>query len=61
MHAAEMDGIVMQVKELAAQVLPVELAALSAEPPRPADEALPALETHQVRCRLDLTFLCSPA
>ena len=37
-----------QVKELAAQVLPVELVALSSEPARPSDEALPPAETHQV-------------
>ena len=38
-----------QVKDLAAQVLPLEMVALSTEPAPHADEALPPAETHQVR------------
>ena len=41
--------VLAQVKELAAQVLPVELVALSTEPAPQPDEALPPAETHQVR------------
>ena len=42
-------GILVQVKDLAAQVLPLEMVALSTEPAPHADEALPPAETHQVR------------
>lgn len=38
-----------QVKDLAAQVLPLGLLALSTEPVPHADEALPPAETHQVQ------------
>ena len=41
--------VLAQVKELAAQVLAVELVALSTEPAPQPDEALPPAETHQVR------------
>ena len=47
--ADDVDGVLAQVKELALQVLPVALVAASAEPASAAEEALPALETHQVR------------
>ncbi|CAK0739108.1 hypothetical protein CVIRNUC_001137 [Coccomyxa viridis] len=40
-------SLLAQVKELALQVLPVALVAASAEPASAAEEALPALETHQ--------------
>ncbi len=39
----------MQVKDLAAQVLPLEMVALSSEPVPHPDEALPPPETHQVQ------------
>ena len=45
----DVGGVLAQVKELALQVLPVALVAASAEPAPAAEEALPALETHQVR------------
>ena len=45
----DIGGVLAQVKELALQVLPVALVAASAEPAPAAEEALPALETHQVR------------
>ena len=46
--AVDVRRVLMQVKELALQVLPVEFVAASAEP-APAEEALPVLETRQVR------------
>lgn len=42
-------GLLAQVKDLAAQVLPLEMVALSSEPAPHPDEALPPAETHQVR------------
>ena len=50
--ADDVGGVLAQVKELALQVLPVALVAASAEPAPAAEEALPALETHQVCTRL---------
>ena len=47
MWSAKAIAMQIQVKELAAKVLPVDLAALSAEPARPSDASLPPVETHQ--------------
>lgn len=49
MWSAKAIAMLMQVKELTAKVLPVDLAALSAEPARPSAAPLPPVETHQVR------------
>ena len=57
--AIDVGGVMAQVKELALQVLPVELVAASAEPAPAAEEALPALETHQVRSWLGRDDLSS--
>ena len=53
--AVDVGDVLAQVKELALQVLPVDFVAASAEPVPAAEEALPALETHQVRSWLDLS------
>ena len=51
--------LLAQVKELAAQVLPLEMVALSSEPAPHPDEALPPAETHQVQYPAPVHTTCS--